>query len=62
MTKINFGMRELSRVLTDTVADSLHIDSDYIAEREEILRNAPRNSEGQLLAPNGKVSKLTEEQ
>jgi hypothetical protein len=42
--------------------DSFHIDTEYIAEREEILRNAPRNSEGKLLAPNGKVSKLTEEQ
>jgi hypothetical protein len=42
--------------------DSFHIDTEYIAEREKILRNAPRNSEGQLLAPNGKVSKLTEEQ
>jgi hypothetical protein len=62
MTKLNLGMLELTRILTDIVEDSLHIDSDYIAEREEILRNAPRNSEGQLLAPNGKVSKLTEEQ
>lgn len=42
--------------------ETLHIDSDYIAEREEILRNASRNSEGKLLTPNGKVSKLTEEQ
>lgn len=42
--------------------DSFHIDSDYIAEREEILRNATRNSEGKLLALNGKISKLTEEQ
>ena len=31
-------------------------------ERKEILRTALRNSKGQLLAPNGKISKLTEEQ
>ena len=31
-------------------------------EEQEILNNAPRNSEGKLLAPNGKVSNLTEKQ
>ena len=34
----------------------------YTAEEEEILRNAPRDSEGRLLAPNGKPSNLTERQ
>ena len=31
-------------------------------EEQEILNNAPRDSRGQLLAPNGKVSNLTEKQ
>ena len=31
-------------------------------EEQEILNNAPRNSQGKLLAPNGKVSNLTERQ
>lgn len=43
MTKLNLGMLELNRILTDIMEDSLHIDSDYIAEREEILRNATIN-------------------
>ena len=34
----------------------------YTAEEEEILRNAPRDSEGRLLAPNGKPSNLDERQ
>ena len=32
------------------------------AEMQQILENAPRNSEGNLLAPNGKKSNLTERQ
>lgn len=31
-------------------------------EEQEILKNAPRDSQGRLLAPNGKVSNLTEKQ
>ena len=34
----------------------------YEAELQYILDTAPRNEQGQLLAPNGKVSKLTEQQ
>jgi hypothetical protein len=34
---------------------------DNSAEINKILENAPRNEQGQLLAPNGKVSKLTEQ-
>lgn len=33
-----------------------------VTEEEQILANAPRNSDGQLLAPNGRVSNLTESQ
>ena len=35
---------------------------DNWTEEDEILAKAPRNAEGQLLAPNGKVSNLTEKQ
>ena len=36
--------------------------SNFTKEEQEILKNAPRNAEGRLLAPNGKVSNLTEKQ
>lgn len=35
---------------------------DFTPEMISIIKKAPRNSEGKLLAPNGKVSKLTERQ
>ncbi len=34
----------------------------YTKEEQDILSRAPRNEKGQLLAPNGKVSNLTEKQ
>ena len=34
----------------------------YTKEEQDILSRAPRNAKGQLLAPNGKVSNLTEKQ
>lgn len=37
-------------------------DGGYTAEEQSILYNAPRNEEGILLAPNGRVSNLTEKQ
>ena len=33
-----------------------------LSEEQEILKNAPRNEQGRLLAPNGQVSNLTEKQ
>jgi len=36
--------------------------SATVSERDEILANATRNSKGYLLAPNGKPSKLTDDQ
>ena len=45
---------------TTTIADD-HINN-YTDEERDILRNAPRNSEGKLLAPNDKPSNLTEKQ
>lgn len=37
-------------------------ESTYTKEEQDILSRAPRNEKGQLLAPNGKVSNLTEKQ
>lgn len=37
-------------------------ETNYTAEEQHILDTAKRNKEGKLLAPNGKVSKLTERQ
>ena len=45
------------------VADPENIKEDlYEKEIQDILDKAPRNEQGQLLAPNGKVSNLTERQ
>ena len=52
--------------INDDSDELLSITSDitniYTEEEINILNNAPRNSEGKLLAPNGKVSNLTEKQ
>ena len=37
-------------------------ESTYTKEEQDILSRAPRNAKGQLLAPNGKVSNLSEKQ
>ena len=37
-------------------------ETAYTKEEQDILSRAPRNEKGQLLAPNGKVSNLTEKQ
>lgn len=37
-------------------------ENTYTKEEQDILSRAPRNPQGQLLAPNGKVSNLTEKQ
>ena len=38
------------------------IEDSYTKEERDILNNAPRDSQGRLLAPNGKPSNLTEKQ
>ena len=38
------------------------VNEEYEKRLQDILDNAPRNEEGKLLAPNGKVSNLTERQ
>lgn len=40
----------------------LQTEPIYTKEAQDILSRAPRNAKGQLLAPNGKVSNLTEKQ
>lgn len=50
---------------TDLIDLNVNNDTNQInftEEEQEILNNAPRNAEGRLLAPNGKVSNLTEKQ
>ena len=37
-------------------------ETTYSTEEKKILKSAPRNAEGKLLAPNGEVSNLTEKQ
>ena len=37
-------------------------ENTYTKEEQDILSRAPRNAKGQLLAPNGRVSNLTEKQ
>ena len=37
-------------------------ETTYSTEEKKILKSAPRNTEGKLLAPNGEVSNLTEKQ
>lgn len=51
--------------LADRVSqDRKSIDKyrQFTEEEQEILKNAPRDKQGKLLAPNGKVSNLTEKQ
>lgn len=45
-----------------TEQSSSQAENTYTKEEQDILNRAPRNEKGQLLAPNGKVSNLTEKQ
>ena len=54
----NYASRKPSN--TDVVVNYTNIQ--YENELKEILAKAPRNEQGQLFAPNGKVSNLTERQ
>ena len=57
------GLKEVIRISKrhrwSNISEKQNILSD---EEQEILNNAPRDSQGRLLAPNGKVSNLTEKQ
>ena len=47
---------------TDLITGKVFNDNTYTIEEKQILNNAPRDSQGRLLAPNGKPSNLTEKQ
>ena len=47
---------------TDLIEYNDKQNQQYTREEQEILKNAPRDNQGRLLAPNGKVSNLTEKQ
>lgn len=57
---INNG-KYANKELNDSI-ESREKEEEYTQEMKDILDKAPRNSEGQLLAPNGKPSNLTERQ
>lgn len=55
--------RQKERLESDSNSDIRYsISPKYNQEYQRILDNAPRNEKGQLLAPNGKVSNLNEQQ
>ena len=60
---VNTG--EVNQIIEDTLPildKKFGVLEEYTKKMEEILKNAPRDSEGYLLAPNGKRSNLTERQ
>lgn len=48
--------------LAITTSAEEYTTEEYTTEEQNILNNAPRNSQGKLLAPNGEPSNLTERQ
>ena len=57
------GLKEVIRISKRHKWSNVPAKQDILSEEEqEILNNAPRDSQGRLLAPNGKVSNLTEKQ
>ena len=57
------GLKEVIRISKRHRWSSVSKKENVLSEEEQaILKNAPRNSQGRLLAPNGKVSNLTERQ
>lgn len=57
------GLKEVIRISKRHRWSNVSKKEDILTDEEqEILNNAPRNSQGKLLAPNGKVSNLTEKQ
>ena len=57
------GLKEVIRISRRHRGSNVSKKKDILTDEEqEILNNAPRNTKGQLLAPNGKVSNLTEKQ
>lgn len=57
------GLKEVIRISKRHKWSNTPAKQSVLTEEEQrILESAPRNSKGQLLAPNGKVSNLTEKQ
>lgn len=57
------GLKEVIRISKRHRWSSVSKKQDVLSrEEQEILNNAPRDSQGKLLAPNGKKSNLTEKQ
>ena len=57
------GLKEVIRISKRHKWSNAPVKQSVLTEEEQrILKSAPRNSKGQLLAPNGKVSNLTEKQ
>ena len=57
------GLKEVIRISKRHRWSNVSAKQNVLTDEEqEILNNAPRNSQGRLLAPNGKVSNLTERQ
>ena len=57
------GLKEVIRISKRHKRSNTPAKQSVLTEKEQrILKSAPRNSKGQLLAPNGKVSNLTEKQ
>ena len=57
------GLKEVIRISKRHRWSSISTKQNVLTEEEQrILKSAPRNSKGQLLAPNDKVSNLTEKQ
>lgn len=59
---INEGKYSGKDIPITTLNEAKYKQEEYTQEMQDILAKAPRNSEGQLLAPNGKPSNLTEKQ
>lgn len=57
------GLKEVIRISKRHRWSNISAKQNILSEEEqEILNNAPRDSQGRLLAPNGEVSNLTEKQ
>lgn len=59
---INRGEYSNRELPIETLSQARARQEEYSKEMQDILAKAPRNSEGKLLAPNGKKSNLTERQ
>ena len=59
---INEGKYSGKDIPITTLNEARYKQEEYTQEMKDILAKAPRDSQGKLLAPNGKVSNLTEKQ